>query len=402
MKKYKYIYYYISILYTVGVSLWSGTIYLFMRHIGYNYSQINLFLSIFWIVTFFAEVPSGYIADKFGYLKTITVSGIIRAVGLLVLAFSPFNLFYMTLSGILTAIGDSLQSGTMDSWIANKSAIGHTKNELGSIYSGYRIIATPITMLATFVGANILGNINLQLPLIAGAIFLIVTSLTVIPMFKYDSQNLQSKINIWSGINIVSDVKEAVKHEKKTLAIVLLLLPIAIISSGPLDQWQIYFQHGKHVNSGTISVFMTLSGMLAITIYNRVVSKKQLNNKNQLDLIVMSSIMMTVTIWLVVVTRSSYYASLVLFMVHTMFGSVENLIAGVVLQSAIETENRRATIISVSNALDAGIEVIALAANGFLSDHYGIGFAWNSLAAVGLAIFVLGFIVSKRRLGVGK
>lgn len=231
---------------------------------------------------------------------------------------------------------------------------------------------------------------------------MIVTSLTVIPLFKYDSQNLQSKINIWSGINIVSDVKEAVKHEKKTLTIVLLLLPIAIISSGPLDQWQIYFQHGKHVNSGTISVFMTLSGMLAITIYNRVVSKKQLNNKNQLDLIVMSSIMMTVTIWLVVITRSSYYVSLVLFMVHTMFGSVENLIAGVVLQSAIETENRRATIISVSNALDAGIEVIVLAANGFLSDHYGIGVTWNSLAAVGLAIFVIGYLISRKRLEVSE
>lgn len=399
MKKYKYIYYYISILYTVGVSLWSGTIYLFMRHVGYNYSQINLFLSIFWIVTFFAEIPSGYIADRFGYLKTVIVSAIIRAIGLLILAFSPFNLAYMVLSGILTAIGDSLQSGTMDSWIANKSSIHHAKNELGSIYSGYRIIATPITMLATFVGANILGNINLQLPLIAGAFFLIITSLTMLPLLRYDSQNLQSNVRIWSGMNLVSDVKEAVKHERKTLGLILLLLPIAIISSGPLDQWQIYFQHGKYVNSGTISVFMTLSGMLAITIYNRFVSKKQIKDSNQMKLIVICSVMMTFTIWAVVMTKSYYYASLTIFMIHTMFGSVENLIAGVVLQTAIETENRRATIISVSNALDAGIEVVALAANGYLSDHYGIGPAWISLAIWGLVIFLIGYLVSRKRLG---
>lgn len=323
MKKYKYIYYYISVLYTVGVSLWSGTIYLFMRHVGYNYSQINLFLSIFWIVTFFAEIPSGYIADRFGYLKTIIVSAIIRAIGLLILAFSPFNLAYMVLSGILTAIGDSLQSGTMDSWIANKSSIHHAKNELGSIYSGYRIIATPITMLATFVGANILGNINLQLPLIAGAFFLIITSLTMLPLLRYDSQNLQSNVRIWSSMNLVSDVKEAVKHERKTLGLILLLLPIAIISSGPLDQWQIYFQHGKYVNSGTISVFMTLSGMLAITIYNRFVSKKQIKDSNQMKLIVICSVMMAFTIWAVVMTKSYYYVSLTIFMIHTMFGSVE-------------------------------------------------------------------------------
>ena len=85
MKKYKYIFYYISILYTVGTSLWSGTIYLFMRHSGYSYSLINLFLEIFWLVTFFAEIPSGYIADKFGYLKTIMASGIIRALGLIIM-----------------------------------------------------------------------------------------------------------------------------------------------------------------------------------------------------------------------------------------------------------------------------------------------------------------------------
>lgn len=399
MKKYKYIYYYISILYTVGVSLWSGTIYLFMRHVGYNYSQINLFLSIFWIVTFFAEIPSGYIADRFGYLKTIIVSAIIRAIGLLILAFSPFDLAYMVLSGILTAIGDSLQSGTMDSWIANKSSIHHAKNELGSIYSGYRIIATPITMLATFVGANILGNINLQLPLIAGAFFLIITSLTMLPLLRYDSQNLQSNVRIWSSMNLVSDVKEAVKHERKTLGLILLLLPIAIISSGPLDQWQIYFQHGKYVNSGTISVFMTLSGMLAITIYNRFVSKKQIKDSNQMKLIVICSVMMAFTIWAVVMTKSYYYVSLTIFMIHTMFGSVENLIAGVVLQTAIETKNRRATIISVSNALDAGIEVVALAANGYLSDHYGIGSAWISLAIWGLVIFLIGYLVSRKRLG---
>ena len=85
-------------------------------------------------------------------------------------------------------------------------------------------------------------------------------------------------------------------------------------------------------------------------------------------------------------------------MIHTMFGSVENLIAGVVLQTAIETENRRATIISVSNALDAGIEVVALAANGYLSDRYGIGPAWISLAICGLVIFLIGYLVSRKRL----
>ena len=53
----------------------------------------------------------------------------------------------------------------------------------------------------------------------------------------------------------------------------------------------------------------------------------------------------------------------------------------------------------MSNALDAGIEVVALAANGYLSDHYGFGSAWISLAIWGLVIFLIGYLVSRKRLG---
>lgn len=66
MKKYRNIYYLVNLLYSLGVAVWSGTIYLFMHHIGYSYGEINFFLSIFWVVTFIAEIPSGFIADHLG------------------------------------------------------------------------------------------------------------------------------------------------------------------------------------------------------------------------------------------------------------------------------------------------------------------------------------------------
>lgn len=78
----------------------------------------------------------------------------------------------------------------------------------------------------------------------------------------------------------------------------------------------------------------------------------------------------------VVLTSQYYFVSLGIFMIHTMLGSVENMVSGIVLQAAIKTEKRRATIISISNDLDAGIEVIVLSINEYLFDHYGIGLAW--------------------------
>ena len=193
-------------------------------------------------------------------------------------------------------------------------------------------------------------------------------------------------------LNLVADVKYTVKQEQKTFAWILLVLPVAIISAGPLDQWQMYFQSGKTVNFGTISVLMSLSGMLAISLYNRYVSKKPLSNRGQIRLIVVSTVMMAATLFGVVGLKNWYYGSLSLFMLHTMFGSLENMLGGIVLQTTIQTENRRATIMSVANALDAGAEVAILAINGFLSDRFGIGFAWVSLAALGLLIFLLAIL----------
>lgn len=100
-------------------------------------------------------------------------------------------------------------------------------------------------------------------------------------------------------------------------------------------------------------------------------------------MIVVSTVMMAATLLGVVGLKNWYYGSLALFMLHTMFGSLENMLGGIVLQT---------TIMSVANALDAGAEVVILAINGFLSDRYGIGFAWVSLAALGLLIFLLAIL----------
>ena len=40
----------------------------------------------------------------------------------------------------------------------------------------------------------------------------------------------------------------------------------------------------------------------------------------------------------VVLTRQYYYVSLGIFMIHTMLGSVENMVSGIVLRAAIKTE----------------------------------------------------------------
>ncbi|MDF7637966.1 MFS transporter [Lactobacillus sp. ESL0791] len=391
MQKYKRIFYFISSLYDISLAVWSGTIYLFMHQIGYTYGQINLFLSIFWLITFFTEIPSGYIADRLGYLKTIQISGFIRAAGLLVLAFNACHLWVLVISGILTALGDSLQSGTLPSWIANKAVVNKEKNKLGAIYSFYNLLSTPINMVFGFIGAQLLGNIDLKLPLIVGAGLLVITGVIVWPLLKYDSQNLMQK-HPKVQFHLVSDVKTVIKHELTTFKLILLLLPITFISAGPLDQWQLYFQQGKQIKSGIILLAMGLVGMLGSLVYRKLSQKPQ----HELRLISICVLLMTGTICLTVVTRKAYYLSLALFLLHDFFGKIEQIAQDTFLQVTIETETRRATLISVSNALEAAVSVVILAINGYLSDHYGIGTAWISLAVVGILLFGLAYLFKRK------
>ncbi|MCR1896812.1 hypothetical protein NSA02_08315, partial [Ligilactobacillus murinus] len=91
----------LSALYALGLSLWAGTIYLYMKQVGYSYGQINLFLALFWLVTCLTEIPSGFLADMFGALKLTFLSSLFRGSGLLFLALFEHNLTILVLSAIL-------------------------------------------------------------------------------------------------------------------------------------------------------------------------------------------------------------------------------------------------------------------------------------------------------------
>ncbi len=107
-------------------------------------------------------------------------------------------------------------------------------------------------------------------------------------------------------------------------------------------------------------------------------------------------IFLTISIELVVMLQGNYYLALGIFMIHNLFGTIQQMIQGTLLQESIKTEKSRATIVSVCNALDAGVSVLILSLNGYLSDHYGIGLAWQSLAIVGLVLFFGMLIYYKR------
>ncbi|MDH5105509.1 MFS transporter [Lentilactobacillus diolivorans] len=161
-------------LYNSALGVWSGTIYLFMKHIHYSYTDINIFLAIFWVVTFFAELPSGILADIFGRINVFILSCITRSIGLFFLFFDTGNGYFLVISGILTALGDSFYSGTLDSWFVDKAKSIDKSYRLDHVFSITTTLSTALSLITGFIGAQLIANVSLGYPLLIGAILLLV------------------------------------------------------------------------------------------------------------------------------------------------------------------------------------------------------------------------------------
>ena len=181
----------LSALYALGLSLWAGTIYLYMKQVGYSYGQINLFLALFWLVTCLTEIPSGFFADMFGALKLTFLSSLFRGSGLLFLALFEHNLTILVLSAILTAVGDSFYSGTLTAWIVEKTK--KTDLDQNKLFSHNYMLVSLVSFIGGYFGADFLGNFELKVPLICGAFILYVTGILALSLTRFEPESKPRK-----------------------------------------------------------------------------------------------------------------------------------------------------------------------------------------------------------------
>ncbi|MFT8728141.1 MAG: MFS transporter [Liquorilactobacillus ghanensis] len=377
-------------LYNAALGIWSGTIYLFMRHIQYTYADINVFLSVFWIVTFFSELPSGILADKFGRINVFILSCLTRSIGLLFLFFDTGDGWSLIISAILTALGDSLYSGTLDSWFIDKAKFIDKNYQINNVFSLTTSISTGVSLISGFIGAQFLANINLGYPILAGAILL----LCPIP-FAWSEKELEQrsqlriedfKQSLSAEIINFKSIKAIIRNNKSFFLYSLSFLPITLIVTGPYNQWQLFFQQGlKTVQTGWILIGVNFLGVLGAYIAGYL-----LKMKRQIMLLALLSFINAGTI----IFASSVgvrILAIMLFWVHVLFTSSDEVVRYTILHKQVNGA-KRTTLISINNTLNAAATLIALGINGWLSDAYSIGLAWTITAIAGLLLTIAGYL----------
>lgn len=351
----------LSGLYALGLSLWTGTIYLYMQQVGYSYGQINLFLALFWLVTCVAEIPSGFLADKFGALKMTFWSALFRGSGLLLLAIFDKHLVVLILSAILTALGDSLYSGTLTSWIVERTK--NSELDQGKLFSHNYMLVSLVSFVGGYLEADQLGNIELRLPLISGAVILYVVGLVSLSLVRFDTApkppeplRFTFERQIW-------------QKKRPLLETLILFLPLTFITVGPYNQWQLYFQRGPEIKTRLILVGINLAGMLGAFAFNW---SAKLSWKTE-QLFLAHVVALCLSVWLLI--YSSYYLALAFMWLHVALCESTEVLQTKLLHEKI-TDDLRTTWVSGNNTLEALVTTVALALNGFLADHFGLALAW--------------------------
>lgn len=372
----------ISGLYASGIGIWSGTIYLYMKAVHYSYGQINLFLVIFWITSFLTEIPMGMLADKYGQLKISMMSCFIRSLGLLSIALSNLNITYLIIGAILTALGQSMYSGSLDSWIVNQTE--KSPINLDKLFAHKSLIVAATTMLSGYIGSQYLGNINLKYPLVIGALLLLLP----IPVFialDHQFTDFKQPIDLKSLKSMFRFKQKPVHLSKNLIVYFLMLLSVLFITTNPYNQWQLFFQKNNgHIETGYILVAINLVSILGSYLISKI------KIKNRVQLFSNQLYLLTFFLILAVFFRSKFKTiSIIFFLMHTLITSSNEVIQVSLLQTKITSNKNRTTITSFYNCLESLISIAIIGVNGIVSDKFGIGVGWISFAIVGIFLFII-------------
>ena len=131
---------------------------IFLVYRGISVAQIFYTTIVFSIVTLLTELPSSYLADKWGRKKVILLSLFFNLLNWIVFIFAH-SLLAFSIGFALMAISDALMSGTDEAMIYDTNkALGEEKNSLnnlGKYFSAKRVFKILTPLLAVLIAGNL-------------------------------------------------------------------------------------------------------------------------------------------------------------------------------------------------------------------------------------------------------
>lgn len=315
------------------------------------------------------------------------LSSLIRSIGLFLLLVSRANIFMLLTASALTAIAESLKSGTLESWALDRIHVIDPTFDSTQLFSKDKLYLSITNLSVTFIGAQLLAKINLQLPFLLAPLFFLLNIVIVSLLMDNDfNRHLQRKSNANEYLPLSTSLLagfKALKENPYFFHLILALLPLQLILSGPASQWQLFFsQKSETLITGYISILITLCAMLGHYLTPKISSRF----KNKLSFFILTTSLNASAIFLTAWSRSLGLA-LLFFAFHIVAMASEQVYRYSILNNEIKSSHR-ATILSTFNTLESGVTVLCFVVVGKLSDQFSLSISWM-ICSILLLIFAL-------------
>ena len=381
-------YYLYNILFTIALSFFNPILYIFLLSKDFSFTEVGLYLSIFWLVSFMTELPCGAITDNIGAKNSIFLSVIFRVVGLILLLSNSLILLYI--SAILSAIAESFQSGTLTSWLVNVNNKNNEEIDIDKVFSRGSLYSLFFSAVIGFVSAKYVYVYFKSLSIILSMlVFIISFFFTYVFMQKLEeTQKISVEKLKGSFVTVKNSLKETLYVKSSIFLMILFIIP-SILDLGPSNQWQAVFEKLDADIIGYIWVGISVSGMLGSVIYERL-SSKLLKLHILYFLVVINISMLLVFIFI-----QNVYIKFVLFMLYIIFFTIMSIQVNIFMHKyLVKSDENRTTTVSIFYTFESIVVALLLSVNGVLTDKVGIENTWIIFTVI-VGIIVISFIMVK-------
>ena len=378
-------FYLIMTVETIAEQMFVSLTYLLLIYLGYSMTEIGLLLATFTATTMVAEIPSGILVDSIGEKRVMSLSFLLRAIGLFFMA-GTRNIVVLILTAVLTGLAVSLSSGTLQSWIVNEIKEAKAPYDIAQVFSNLKIIGPLFGLLSGFVGAQILGKDNPAIPFyVASAILIgLLVYVQLVPnVFKpRPRQNHLGQIKQVYRETVVNLI-EALKDSRILLYFIMFSIP-AVLDLGPSNQWQVIL--GDAVQDYIVGYYIIGIGLSTI-LSNLFLSKVLLKKKMDMVALIDRVLLLDVVTLLVISFYLPVFPYLFLFHVF-LVGINGTLIITYIHEKLIKQDHLRTSLVSSFYSLQALASSLLLTVNGYLSDLIGISKTWIAFTLISMLVFL--------------
>ncbi|WP_239705215.1 MULTISPECIES: MFS transporter [unclassified Mammaliicoccus] len=264
--------YIVSLLRGITIGFYAPIWIIYLYNSGYNLFLLGVIGTVFEIMKFIFEIPSGAISDKFGIKYNLITSFICLSITWFLFPFASNGMILIIL--LLTwTLSETLFSGTFESWInqeVRQSEFSRTLFNNTKIFILFIIIISPLS--------GFLYKVNEFLPFVLAAISSLILTLYLSVFVKIRKNKPHAiEVNDSSIVDIIKNASVTMLKNKRTLNIIIASFFFAFVIDTIDRYWQPYFKH-IYIDEVTFGFVTTLGGIaLLFLLHIFSVFDKQLN-----------------------------------------------------------------------------------------------------------------------------